>query len=113
MTKIYLSVIGLLLALSLGLGAYAFYTHTRNGVLKEANKSLTEAAEQAAKRMEKDRQVLAARHAKMLAKGREIMAEKEALENALRANKTWSDTDVPDEVQKALAGPSGGPTTGL
>ena len=106
-------VIAALLALSglLGWGLYAQIG--TNSVLAEQNKTLTEAAERAVERQKLDRQVLVARQAEIASQARKLAQAQEALSEALQRNKDWSDTDVPDEVQKALHGPSSGPAPGL
>ena len=115
MNRVYLSVLAGLLALS-GLLGYLVYSggqeiaelkQTQDS-LKEANNRLTEAAERAQARLKYDRQVLVARQAKIAAQARILDATKTELQNALRANKSWSDTDVPPDVQNALRGPSDG-----
>ena len=45
----------------------------------------------------------------MALQARKSAEAQQALSEALQANKTWSDTDVPTDVQKSLGGPSGGP----
>ena len=120
MNRVYLSVLAGLLALS-GLLGYLVYSggqeiaelkQTQDS-LKEANNRLSEAAERAQARLKYDRQVLVARQAKIAAQARKLAEQEMALQNALESNKTWSDTDVPPEVQSALSGPSGSAPDGL
>jgi hypothetical protein len=109
MTKVYLSVIGVLVS-ALLLGGWVLSTRIDElAVLKVQNKSLTEASERAAERAKSDRKVLVARQASIAASARKLAQENQGLQNALRSNKTWSDTDVPTDVQNALGGPSDGP----
>lgn len=101
-------IIAILLALS-GLLGWGFYHQTLAvSVLGEQNKSLTEAAEQAARRAKHTRQVLVARQAKLASQARILAQTESALSEALQRNKAWSDTHVPDDIQKALQGDPGG-----
>lgn len=113
MNKALISLIGLLLAACLGLGYLAYSQTEKVAVLQEANKSLTEAADRAQKRMKADRKVLVARQAKIASQARILAASEAALQEALQRNKTWSDTDVPPDVQEALGGPPGPVPDGL
>jgi uncharacterized protein HemX len=106
-------LIAALLALSGLLGWGLYYQIQQNAVLVVERDGATEALERAVERQKLDRQVLVAREAKIASKQRELARAQEALQNALQANKSWSDTDVPDDVQKALGGPSGGLPAGL
>ena len=105
MTKLFAWIILVLILISGILGYFAYSQTGRVAVLKEANKSLTEAADRAQERMKADRQVLVARQKKIASQARILTASEEALQNALQRNKSWSDTDVPSDVQKALGGP--------
>ena len=106
MNKAMLSVIAVLLALSGLLGYFVYSGGQEIAELKQTHNRLTEAAERAQARLKYDRQVLVARQAKIAAQTRILDATKTELQNALRANKSWSDTDVPPDVQDALSGPS-------
>jgi hypothetical protein len=55
-----------------------------------------------------DRKVLVARQAKIAAQSRILTQAQQGVVEALQRNKTWSDTDVPTDVQNALGGHSGG-----
>lgn len=76
--------------------------------LRTANEVLTEAAERATARAKQDRKVLVARQAQVASTARKLAQAERALQEALQANKPWSDTDVPEDVQRALGGPSSG-----
>jgi hypothetical protein len=116
MTKVYLSVIGVLVS-ALLLGGWVLSTRidelavlkVQNTGLAAQNESLTEASERAAERAKSDRKVLVARQASIAAQARKLAQENQGLQNALRSNNTWSDTDVPPDVQSALGGPPDGP----
>ena len=108
MTKLYLYLVVGLSIMLLGVGWAAKSFYTKNVVLEAQNASLMEASKRAQERMKADRQVLVARQAKIAAQARVLADTREALSEALQRNKTWSDTDVPDDVQKALSGRSGG-----
>ena len=98
------------LALALaGLGFLYQQQATALASLAEENSVLKEASKRAQERMAADRKVLVARQAQIAAQRVLEAQTKTALSGALQANKTWSDTDVPPEVQKALSGPSDGP----
>ncbi len=101
-------VIITLLALVGILGWVSYDQIGKNAVLAAEQQSLREASERAVERQKNDRKVLVAREAKIALQARKLAQAQEALSEALQRNKSWSDTDVPDEVQKALAGPSGG-----
>lgn len=102
--RIYLAL-GLTIAALSGL---LYWQIGEAGALKSENKALTEASEQAASRAKSDASTLVARQAELALKQRELAKAQEALSRALQRNKTWSDTDVPTEVQEALGGPSSG-----
>lgn len=109
MTKVYLTIMGLLIAALLGLGWFGKTQYDSASELRTENKTLVDAAEQAQRRAKADRKVLVARQAKIASKQRELAEAHEALQNSLQRNKSWSDTDVPLDVQKALSGRSGEP----
>ena len=113
MNKAMLSVIAVLLALSGLLGYFVYSGGQEIAELKQTHNRLTEAAERAKARLKYDRQVLVARQAKIASQTRKLAEQEMALQNALESNKTWSDTDVPPDVQRALSGPSGGAPDGL
>ena len=108
MNKVWITVVAVLLALLALVGWRLDTLTSEKAALTEQNKSLTEASKRAVEREKSDRKVLVARQAKIASKQRELEQAREALQNALQRNKDWSDTDVPDEVQKALGGPSDG-----
>lgn len=113
MNRVYLTLCAVLLSLILPLGYLVYSGGQEIAELKQTNKSLTEAAERAASRAKLDRQVLVAKQAQVALKQAQLQKAQEALSEALQRNKSWSDTDVPDDVQRALGGPSGGPPDGL
>lgn len=113
MNRVYLTVIAVLFALLALLGWQFDSAKLEKAALAEQNKTLTEAQNRAVEREKLDRKVLVARQAKIASQARKIAQAQEALSEALQRNKDWSDTDVPDEVQKALAGPFDSPAAGL
>jgi hypothetical protein len=111
--KIILTIMGLLLALLIATG-YGLYAQIGvTAALKSEVTALNAASERAAVRLKKDAKALAAREAKIAAQGRKLAEAQTALSAALQQEKDWSDTQVPDSVQKALNGPPGGPDSGL
>ena len=109
MTKVYLTVIAVLIALLALLGWQLDATEAKRATLAAQNKALTEASERAVEREKSDRKVLVARQAQIASKRRELKKAQEALSEALQRNNEWSNTHVPDEVQNALGGRSSGP----
>ena len=105
--------IGILLVLCAALSYFVYRGAVEKGRLEQTNKVLTEASKRAAERAAKDRKVLVAREVALTARARILSREKQELLQALQRNKTWSDTDVPTEVQKALGGPSSPVPDGL
>ena len=112
MTKLYLYLVIGLASLLLGVGLTAKSLHAKNAVLASQNASLTEAVNRAAVRLKKDRAALLARENKIASQGRKLAQAQEALSEALQRNKTWSDTDVPTDVQEAIVGRSGASDSG-
>jgi hypothetical protein len=112
MTKLYLYLVIGLASLLLGVGLTAKSLHATNAVLASQNASLTEAVNRAAVRLKKDRAALLARENKIASQGRKLAQAQEALSEALQRNKTWSDTDVPTDVQEAIVGRSDDPNSG-
>lgn len=100
-------VAGLAVALALcGWGLWAQVE--KNGALVAKLDTAEEAIKQAQEQREKDRKVLVARASQIRSQARELAQAREGLSQALRANKDWSDTNVPTDVQKALSGRSDG-----
>lgn len=102
-------------ALVLALTGLGYGQYHKNSVLSTENQRLAgaaKAAEEASKRaVEREleyRRILGTRQKEIASQRLKLQAAETALQNALRANKTWSDTDVPEDVQKALSGPSDG-----
>lgn len=75
--------------------------------LKIENKRLSEEAGQAAAALKRNQATLRKREAQAVSQARKLADSQRELQTALRANKSWSDTDVPPDVQKALSGLSG------
>lgn len=75
-----------------------------NAALQVANAGL----EVAAKQRKLDANTLAARQREIASQARKLVAANTALSAALSANKAWSVTVVPPEVQEALSGRSEG-----
>ena len=99
-----------LIVAALGLTGWGLYREIQSGAVKsERIEALTKASEQAAKQRSLDRKVLVARAAEIASKRRELAKAQEALSEALQRNNDWSNTNVPIDVQEALAGRSGGP----
>ena len=101
--------ISILLALCLLLGIGLYHTVGSVSTLREQNNALREASKRASERIAADRKVLVARQAQIVSQRRILAQSQASLSGALQANKTWSDTDVPPEVQKALGGAPDGP----
>ena len=98
------------LALALaGLGFLYQQQATALASLAEENSVLKEASKRASERIAADRRVLVARQAQIVSQRRILAQSQASLSGALQANKIWSDTDVPPEVQEALGGAPGGP----
>ena len=100
-------------ALVLALAGLGYGQYHKNSVLSTENQRLTEASKRAVERELEYRRILGTRQKEIAAQRLKLQAAETALQNALRANKTWSDTDVPEDVQKALSGPSDGLADGL
>lgn len=108
MTKALASLVLILAMLLAGAGYGLKSQYDSIHDLRAANEVLTEAAERATARAKQDRQVLVARQAQVASTARKLALTERALQEALQANKSWSDTDVPEDVQRALGGPSSG-----
>lgn len=100
-------------ALVLALAGLGYGQYHKNSVLSTENQRLTEASKRAVERELEYRRILGTRQKEIASQRLKLQAAETALQNALRANKTWSDTDVPEDVQKALSGPSDGFADGL
>jgi len=98
----------MLVAAVLALSGLGYGLYHKNSVLSTENKTLTAAVERAVEREKQDRKVLVARQAQIASQARKLAQAQRSLSEALQANKSWSDTDVPPDVQNALGGPSGG-----
>lgn len=107
LTKLLAALVVVLLVVAIVLGSYARSAWVEGQYLKTENKALVDEQKRAIEREDRDRKVLVARQAKIASKQRELDKAQEALSEALQRNKSWSDTDVPDDVQKALDGRSG------
>lgn len=97
-----------LLACLLGLGWYADHTRTALAAEKIKNTELSDALGRAVASEQRARKALVARQAANAVEARRFKQVQEALSEALQRNKTWSDTDVPPDVQNAVNGPSDG-----
>lgn len=117
MTKALAIAVALLLATLLGVGWVAKSQYDNAAYLKTENKALLDEQKRAIEREDRDRKVLVARQAKIVSQARKLAQAEQALSEALQRNKAWSDTDVPDDVQKALGGAGSGlpdgPQSGL
>jgi hypothetical protein len=113
MTRALIITIGVLMAIASLLAYGLNRSYREQAQLEVVAKSLTEALERSTAASVRDRKVLVARQASVAAE-RLLRAEaQEALQQALQADKPWSDTDVPPDVQNALGGLSSSPAGGL
>lgn len=102
----------LILALTLAfglMGAGLLHQNTKISEQRATIQTLADAQKQAQEREKKLAKALVARDLKIDAQTRKLQDAQSRLSKALQANKSWSDTDVPDDVQKALQRDSGGP----
>lgn len=109
MTKYLVAAIA---ALTLALAAMGFLYRgeVRAGAKTRAElQTATTALHGVAKQRKRDANTVAAWQAQNAATGRKLAQAQQALSEALQAEKGWSDTSVPTEVQKALLRDSGGP----
>ena len=95
-------------ALVLALAGLGYGQYHKNSVLSTENQRLQEASKRAVERELEYRRILGTRQKEIASQRLKLQAAETALQNALRANKTWSDTDVPTDVQNALGGASDG-----
>lgn len=91
-------------ALVLALAGLGYGQYHKNSVLSTENQRLAEASKRAVERELEYRRILGTRQKEIASQRLKLQAAETALQNALRANKTWSDTDVPTDVQNALSG---------
>ncbi|ASJ79319.1 hypothetical protein HOU10_gp43 [Curvibacter phage P26059B] len=96
-------------ALVLALVGLGYGQYHKNSVLSTENQRLTEASKRAVERELEYRRILGTRQKEIASQRLKLQAAETALQNALKANKTWSDTDVPTDVQNALSGAPDGP----
>jgi hypothetical protein len=113
MIKFLAAALAVVVAIAVGLAYQWDRTRAALAVETARAEALTEAVKRAVEREKRDRKVLVARQAKIASETRKSEQAQEALSEALQRNKPWSDTDVPDDVQKALGGPSSGLGDGL
>lgn len=113
MNRILIGIAIAALVAALGMGWVAKTQYDDARYLRTENKAFKEAADRALVREERDRKIIAASQNKIALQARRWAETRAALAEALQRNKEWSDTHVPDDVQKALGGGSGGPATGL
>lgn len=109
MSKALAAALATLTLVAALLGGALWVTVAKNADLSAQVNSLTEAQEQAVARAKADRATLVARQAKIASQSAKLQHAQQALSEALRGEKAWSDTDVPTAVQNALSGRSGGP----
>jgi hypothetical protein len=112
MTKILAGIILALVLLAAGLGYTVKRQAGQVAALEVKQEALSKALNQAAERVRRDRKALVAREAANAAQARKLAQAQEALSEALQRNKTWSDTDVPTDVQEAIVGRSGASDSG-
>lgn len=109
MAKYLWGVIALLtLACSLLLSKYADQVAALSKQ-SEAVMRLQYEQKQANMRREKDLSTLVAREADRRSTGLKLARAEQALSEALERNKTWSDTNVPTDIQDRILGLSDGP----
>lgn len=101
-----------LLAAILALGAALVWSVNANQHAASQIRALTEASERAVAASKADRAALVARQAKIASQARKLAQAQQGLSEALQREKAWSDTQVPKDVQEALAGRSGKPDSG-
>lgn len=85
--------------------AKASALRTEITTISQARDNAVKALDRATEREKQDRLLLVARQAKIASQARELAGTVHDLTEALQRNKPWSDTHVPDDVQKALRGP--------
>lgn len=116
MNRVYLSVIGVLVAMSLALAYWLDEGRAALAHQETVTKALTEALVRAQEREKYDRKVLVARQAKSASQARKSAQAQQALTEVLQRNLSWSDTHVPDDIQNRLLGRSDGlpePSSGV
>lgn len=102
---------GIIIAIiaALGICGYGWYAEIRHGAEQNAAlQAKSDALERAARRVKSDAKALVAREAEIASKRRILIAEERRLQNALQRNIDWRNTNVPDDVQKALGGAGNG-----
>lgn len=77
-----------------------------NTALRTSVDTLTEAHKRAVVRAKRDDKALVAREQEIAAQARKLAGQEQALQNALQRDNDWSNTNVPPDVQAALAGAS-------
>ena len=111
MSKALAAALATLTLVAALLGGALWVTVAKNADLSAQVNSLTEAQEQAVARAKADRATLVARQAKIASQSAKLQHAQQALSEALRGEKAWSDTDVPTDVQEAIVGRSGAPNS--
>lgn len=91
-------------ALVLALAGLGYGQYHKNSVLSTENQRLQEASKRAVERELEYRRILGTRQKEIALQARKLAQAQQALSEALQRNKTWSDTDVPTDVQNALSG---------
>jgi hypothetical protein len=101
--RVMLAIILALVVSLLGVGYLYRRSAAQNAELSESVKSLAAAQERAQESLKLNTAVLGAREKQIAVQARKFGASQESLYTALQANKTWSDTYVPSEVQAVLS----------
>ena len=102
-------VIGALLLSLAGMGYLAYHQTGRVAELQASVTSLTEASNRAAESAKSDRALLVSRQKEIASQARKLAQARAGLTEALQRNQAWSNTNVPDDVKRALGGPPSGP----
>jgi hypothetical protein len=109
----FINYFALVLIVLFGISIYST-VHYRDAarVAVAERQVLTKALQTVQEQRKIDSGVLTARQGEILTQRRKLADLQSRLSEALQANKTWSDTDVPPDVQKALLRRSGDPVSG-
>lgn len=108
MTKALAAFLAASLLALVAVGVVARQQAVQLGVLREANKTATEALDRAAKQRQRDLATIALWQRSNAATARQFAMAQEGLQKALEAHADWSEADVPTDVQSALKRDSGG-----
>ena len=91
-----------------GLGYLYNYEHKARVLAEQRAEQAHEAMNEAQQRSKRVVDMLVARERKIASQARKSAQAQAAVSEALQRNKSWSDTDVPPDVQQALTGPFNG-----